>query len=90
MKEGNKIWVKKYKISNCREAFGGTVHHKDNWCGYERRRIHGGQIFSTFCTTVCWHLHLLYNFLSDILKIWKRNRAILQSCIAHGFLEICG
>ena len=32
---------------------------------------------------------LLYNFLSDILKTWKRNRAILQSCIAHGFLEMC-
>ena len=32
---------------------------------------------------------LLYNFLSDILKTWKRNRAILQSCIAHGFLDIC-
>ena len=32
---------------------------------------------------------LLYNFLSDILKTWKRNRAILQYCIAHGFLEMC-
>ena len=32
---------------------------------------------------------LLYNFLSDILKTWKRNCAILQSCIAHGFLEMC-